>query len=193
MSLDKLKPAHLALIALAGVLIAGAIGYLIGNRGGDAPQASATSVVQPEAAPWVKTASFGAWDIKCREVEKGSGEQACIAVLEVQETKSKQTLLAWILSYDQDGKLLATIHTLSGVQLDRGIDIGFGTAPVRHVQYASCMPLGCDAIFPVDEALMKEALAAGKSKVSISTTADKVLNFDIPLDGLDKAVEALRK
>lgn len=192
MSFDKLKPLHLALIALIGVLVAGTIGYSIGNRGG-AMHSPANSPAQPEAAPWVKTASFGAWDIKCREVEKGAGQQACIAVLEVQETKSKQTLLAWILALGQDGKLVATIHTLSGVQLARGVDLSLGTAPVRHVQYLSCNNLGCDAVFPADEALLKDALAAGKAKVSIYTTAEKVLNFDIPLDGLDKVAEALRK
>lgn len=199
-AVTKSNPNRKILFGFVGVLALAAIAYgsyrfgeTAGHSGLSVPAAQEQPFTHaPQPSLWVKTESFGPWDIKCRKSEKAAQQKLCVAVLEVVETKSQQTLLAWLVGYDGAGKLTTTLHTLSGVQVARGLDLELEGTPVRHLAYGACAPRGCDASTPMDSAFLKAALKTESAKVTIYSIEDKVLNFDIPIGGLDKAIDALR-
>ena len=146
--------------------------------------------VQTCALP-ISSGTFGSWQVRCQN--GNAATKLCTAVLEVVDNKSKQVLMAWIVGPDPKGGLQTVFQTPSGVLVGNGIDIKIANAATRHLNYMSCMPQQCTAVAPMDEAFVKEALAAPKADVTVYAANGKAVAFGIPVTGFDKALAAIRK
>lgn len=138
---------------------------------------------------WDTVGTFGSWQVRCQK----NNNKICTAVLEVIDNDKKQVLMAWLIGPDQRGGLQTALQTPSGVLVGNGIDIKLANAPARHLNYLSCLPQQCTAVSPMDEAFIKEALAAPKADVTVYAANGKSLAFGIPVTGIDKALAAIRK
>lgn len=193
---------------LLAAMIGGGIVYFLTSPG--APQQAAASNAPAANAPaarpaaggnqaaapagpvqWTNTGTFGSWQVRC---QTGSGApKICTAVLEVIDSKNKQVLMAWVIGPDQKGGMQTVLQTPSGVLVGNGIDMKLTNAPVRHINYLSCLPQQCTAVTPMDEAFLKETLAAPKADITVYAANGKSLAFGIPVTGIDKALAAIKK
>jgi len=156
-------------------------------------QPSSAPAPAPTAAPvsWTNVATYGSWQVRC---QNGSApKRLCTAVLEVIDNKSKNVLMAWIVGPDSKGALQAVFQTPTGVRVGSGIDVKLGAGKARHVNYLSCVTQQCTAAAPMDDAFVKEATGSAKATVTLYAADGKSLDFGIPVNGLDKAIAAIRK
>ena len=155
--------------------------------------AQPSSAPAPAAAPvsWTNVATYGSWQVRC---QNGSApKKLCTAVLEVIDKQSKNVLMAWIVGPDSKGALQAVFQTPTGVRVGSGIDVKLGAGEARHVNYLSCVTQQCTAAAPMDDAFVKEATGSAKATVTLYAADGKSLDFGIPVNGLDKAIAAIRK
>jgi invasion protein IalB len=115
------------------------------------------------------------------------------AWLEVINQQSKQVMIAWIVGPDNKGALQTLFQTPTGVRVAAGVDVKLGNAAARHVNYITCLPRQCTAGMPMDDAFVKDTIAAQKADVTLYAPDGKGINFGIPVIGFDKAVAAIKK
>jgi invasion protein IalB len=146
---------------------------------------------------WTTVATYGSWQVRCQNSKDGkdgkAGAKSCAAVLELIDNKTKRTVMAWIVGPDGKGALQTVFQVPTGVMVSSGLDLKLGAAAARHIAYLICLPQQCTAAAPMDNAFVKDALAAQKADVVLYSWDGKNLDFGIPVTGLDKAVAALRK
>jgi len=155
--------------------------------------AAAQGANAPAPAPvqWTKVATYGSWEVRCQNPNLNT--KVCAAWLEIINQQNKQVMMAWIVAPDNNGALQTVFQTPTGVRVAAGVDVKLGNAGARHVNYISCQPQQCTAGMPMDDAFIKDTIAAQKADVTLYAPDGKGINFGIPVTGFDKAVAALKK
>jgi invasion protein IalB len=190
------------------LLVAAAAGaYYLGTlrSTGPAPQAQAVNrpaqqqaqpaeAAQPPAPPplqWTTVGTFGSWEARC--ATPAGQAKICTAVLQVIDNRSKNTLMAWIVGPDDKGAMQSVFQTPTGIMVANGVEVKLGNAPMRKIGYQSCGAQQCIASAPMNDAFIKEVVAAQKADVTLTALNGRALNFGIPVTGLDKALAAIKK
>jgi|SRR5882672_7640463 len=145
----------------------------------------------PAPVQWTKVATYGSWEVRCQNPNLNT--KVCAAWLEVINQQNKQVMMAWIVGPDDKGALQTIFQTPTGVRVAAGVDVKLGNAAARHVNYISCLPQQCTAGTAMDDAFVKDTIAAQKADVTLYAPDGKGINFGIPVTGFDKAVAALKK
>jgi invasion protein IalB len=203
-----LRPSsHALLYAIFGgaMLLAGVIGafvavFILRGPGQNLiAGAPAQARIGPRAAAgnvtglqWATTGAFGSWLVRC-QTTNGTPGKPCVALLQVVNQQSKQTMLAWIIGLDDKGAVQAVLQTPSGVNVRKGIEIKFGSGMPRHVDFSNCLPRECTAPTPVDAAFVKDLSTQQKANIVVVGANGRNLVFGIPVTGFDKALAAIKK
>jgi invasion protein IalB len=198
LNLYVLFSAAVAIAAAAGALV---VFLLLRSSPLEQQQATAnrpaarTQAAQGTNAPapveWTKVATYGSWEVRCQNPNLNT--KVCAAWLEVINQQSKQVMIAWIVGPDNKGALQTLFQTPTGVRVAAGVDVKLGNAAARHVNYITCLPRQCTAGMPMDDAFVKDTIAAQKADVTLYAPDGKGINFGIPVIGFDKAVAAIKK
>jgi len=192
---------YLLIGGAALLVVAGFTAFYLGMRNSapPVPQAQAEAQVlgagQPAAPPqpkWTTTGTFGSWETRCT-TPPGQAARLCTAVLEVIDNRNKSVLLAWIVGPDGKGALQTVLQTPTGVMIANGVEVKLGNGAVRKIGYQSCSSQQCTATAPMNDAFLKEVVAAQKADVTLTVLNGQALNFGIPVAGLDKALAAIKK
>jgi invasion protein IalB len=162
----------------------------------------------PQAAPSqptrVETTVYDAWVVTCREA--GSAKKTCMGMLRVMTQDRKQTLLAWQLSINDQGRWVTSVRVPpglatkkdnrqvgGGIALQSGLEIKFGNGQPRKLAYTSCHPQVCVAEALVDDAFIRDATNNATATITVHTVAGGGVPFELSIKGVDKAVASLRK
>ncbi len=152
----------------------------------------------------VETTVYDSWVVTCQDNVGGTAKRTCLASMRVMN-QNRKVLLNWQLGSNQEGHYVAAIHVPSGLPVKKdnqvvrsailvgnGVELKFGNAAARRLNYVSCGPQQCVAEGPIDDAFVREALANSKATITVYTPAGAV-PYDLEIKGIDKAISATRK
>ncbi len=119
--------------------------------------------------------------------------------------QNRKVLLTWQIGSNQGGHYVTAVHVPSALPVKKdsqvvagpilignGLELKFGNAAARRLNYISCGPRQCVAEAPIDDAFAREALANPKATLTAYTPAGAVA-VDLDIKGIDKAISATRK
>lgn len=157
-----------------------------GAQTAPAGQAGSTAPVRTE------TVVYDNWVVTCRDrLEKGS-KKTCSASMQIKDSKSNNIVLVWQVGRNPAGEPTHVIRTPLGVRLKDGVQVALGGGKPRKLDYASCSQQGCEAIAPFEDGLSKELAGAKEAVVSFTLANGQAINVTVPLNGVDKALPALK-
>jgi invasion protein IalB len=161
-----------------------------GDRGKPAPAAAAP------AAPTVQrteTTNFDSWQVTCQETDT-SKRKVCSAVLHALD-QQRRPIVTWIMGRNPEGALvtvLQTPQTQVGLNIQKGVELKLGNGAVRKLAYVACNSTRCESSLPMDDAVMREIMAAPATVVTIYQADGKAITINLPsITGSDKALAAV--
>lgn len=159
--------------------------------------AQSTPTAKPGAAPSpppqrrTETINYDNWVVTCTETMEKGAKKNCSGVLRVADNKSGQTLFAWIIGRDNEGALRTVMNTPTGVLVQKGVELKFGSSQPGVVPYVACTPQQCEASMVMVEAMLKEARASDKATATIHAVDGRAINFEMSIKGIDKVLTAV--
>lgn len=150
------------------------------------PQAAQAYASAPSR---IETTIYDRWTVTCQD--NGSARKACSAALRIVNNQ-QQIVILWQIGVGDDGQIKAMMQTPTGVMIQNGVDLKIGDANVGRLQYSACVPQNCEASGAMDDHLIKAITAAKDMMVTIRAKDGRDVNFKFPLQGIDKAVAAVR-
>ena len=182
------------------LVVAAGGAYYLGTLRSAPPPAPARTQAQAPAQPagpppiqWTTVGRFGSWEARCTNNPPNGAAKLCTALLQVMDNRTKKVLVAWIVGPDDKGALQTVLQTPTGVMVSAGVEVKLGKAAARKINYQSCGAQQCVAIAPMNDAFVKEVVAADKADLTLTALNGRTLNFGIPVNGLDKALDAIKK
>jgi invasion protein IalB len=143
-----------------------------------------------------ETITYGEWTVTCRYAPK----KVCSAELSIvtQQQNQAVNLGTWIIAHNNQGTLISLLQTPQinvGVLVSKGIELKLGNAKPIRISYTACNPQRCEGTVPMDEALIKEAVASSNGSAAITFWKADGFEFTINIQsikGIDKAIAAVR-
>ena len=132
------------------------------------------------------------WVLTCQEVVGDAKSKQCSAVLSIVDEKSKQVAFLWTIGKNASGAPTAVFTTPTGINLTNGLEVKIGKGKPRKLAFWSCEANRCEAIMPLDEAVVKEARTGDDAVATITMRDGRTVRFNIVNKGFDKAVAAIR-
>lgn len=166
-------------------------GQPAGAQTAEAPKAE-TPKVRNVAQARAKTTTFDRWTVTCRERLDVVDKKSCTATLKVRQANSKKVALLWQIGRNPAGEPAFLFRTPLAVRLKDGVEISLDGGAPRRFGFASCSPDGCHAVGALDDAFGKELAGAKEAVVSFTFVDGKAMKVPLPLDGIDKALPALK-
>jgi invasion protein IalB len=167
-----------------------------------APASSGAAPVAPAAGPSVRTETitYDAWTVACRYGADGKTGKVCSATLPLvaQQQNQRVNLGAWILAHNTDGALLSVVQTPEvdiGVLIAKGVALKLGNGQPHTINYVVCNPQRCEATLPMDDALIRESVAAANGPAMITFWKADGAEFNINIQsikGIERALAAMR-
>jgi invasion protein IalB len=162
------------------------------NQPAVAPSAPAPDVPAASAAPQrTETVTYDSWTVTCNETVETRSRKTCSALMKVSDQKSGDVLLVWLVGRNNEGALLTVMRTVTGVLLQKGVELKLGNAAVRRLNYVKCDPIQCEAALPMDAAMVKDFSAAGEAVATVYATDGRAITFTMPIKGADRAVASI--
>lgn len=137
------------------------------------------------------TTQYQHWTLTCREVAGAKPPKTCAAALRVVGTDKKLVLLLE-LTRGKDGAVEAVMQTPTGVLVKKGVELKIGDKVEGKLDYLACVPQNCEATATLDEALRKKLSATKEVAVLLHSRDGREIQFKFPIEGIDKAMAALR-
>jgi invasion protein IalB len=140
------------------------------------------------------------WTVACRDIADGKSKKVCSATLSMQVEQQNQrvTVGNWVLGRDNEGTLVSVLQTPQvdiGVLVGKGVELKLGDGKPRKINIVACNPRLCESTMPLDDATIKEAIAAANGAAAITFWKADGTAFTIniaSIKGIDKAIAALR-
>jgi len=150
----------------------------------------------PEQPVRTETVTYDEWTVTCRYATK----KVCSAELAMvmQQQNQRVNLGAWIIAHNNQGALVSLLQTPQinvGVLVSKGMELKLGKAKPTRIGYIACNPQRCEGTMPMDEALIREAIASSNTPATITFWKADGSEFTINLQsikGIDRAIAAVR-
>jgi invasion protein IalB len=165
---------------------------------------AATAPAAPSEPRRVETTVYDSWVVTCQDGVGGATKRTCLASLRV-VTQNKKVLVNWQIGSNQEGRYVTAIHVPSSLPVKKdnkvvggpilvgnGVELKFGNAAARRLNYVSCGPQQCAAEAAIDDAFVKEALANSQATITVYSAAGTV-PYELNIKGIDKAISSTRK
>jgi invasion protein IalB len=116
----------------------------------------------------------------------------------LQQQNQRVTVGGWIIAHNNEGALLSLLQTPQidvGVLIAKGVALKLGDGRPHQINYVDCNPQRCEATMPMDDAIIREMIAAatGPAAITFWKTDGAEVTFNIPsIKGIDKAIAAVR-
>jgi invasion protein IalB len=164
------------------------------------PPAQASPAAPASGAIRTETITYDAWTVSCRDTVDGKSKKICSATLSMvaQQQNQRITIGTWIIARNNEGALLSLVQTPQidvGVLIAKGVEIKLGGGTSHRINYVDCNPQRCEATMPMDDAVIKEAMAAANGPAAITFWKTDGAEFTISIQsikGIDKAITAVR-
>ena len=158
--------------------------------------AAAQPAPQPGAmlpAQRTETINYDYWILTCREFMEGAKKRTCSATVAVQRSETGQTILALTIQPNDQGRMMASIQTPTGVAIAPGVEVKFEKAAARKFAFDFCESSRCVASLAADAAFIHDLSTAAKITILIQSADGKPVNFEFPVKGFDKAYANMTK
>lgn len=165
------------------------------------PPAQAAPAAPTTTAPIrTETITYDAWTVSCRDTIDGKTKKVCSATLPiiVQQQNQMVTLGNWILVRNDAGALLSILQTPQvdiGVLIAKGIELKLGEGKPQKISFLNCNPQRCEGTAPLDDATMREWIAAANGTAVVTFWKADGAAFSVniaSIKGIDKAIAAVR-
>ena len=116
----------------------------------------------------------------------------------VQQQNQRINVGAWIIAHNNDGALLSVVQTPQidiGVMIAKGVELKLGDGKPHKINYVDCNPQRCEATMPMDDAIIREMIAAANGPAAITFWKTDGADFTINIQsikGIDKVIAAVR-
>ena len=139
-----------------------------------------------------ETVVYENWIVTCRDRVEKSSKKICAATLKVSDTKSKRDVLVWQIGQDDAGAPTFAFRVPFGVRVKEGVSVVVDSGKPRKVDYVTCDNRGCEAAGPLDAAFGKELLGGRQATVTFTLINGRPVSLKVPLNGIAKALPALK-
>ena len=196
--------------AVSGLGLAASGAVLFANNTFAAPakskqeRAAPPAPQPPQAAPAgpvrTETITYDAWTVNCRDTPEAKTKKVCLASLAMmlQQQNQRIPIGAWIIARNMDGALVSVVQTPQidiGVLIGKGVELTIGNGKPHQINFHDCNPQRCEALMTMDEATVREALAASNGSAVVKFWKTDGAEFTININsikGIDKALAAVR-
>ena len=153
-----------------------------------APAAPAAPTVQR-----TETTNFDSWQVTCTETDT-SKRKTCSAVMNGLD-QQRRPIVTWVMGRNPEGALMTVLQTPQtqiGLQIQKGVELKLGNGAVRKLNYVVCNQARCESSLQMDDALMREIMAAPSAVVTIYQADGQPITINLPaITGADKALAAV--
>jgi invasion protein IalB len=164
-----------------------------------APQSTLAQATTPGPVR-TETITYDAWTVSCRDTPDGKTKKVCSAMLAMvaQQQNQRINLGAWVIARNNEGALVAVVQTPQidiGVLIGKGVELTLGNGKPRQIGYVNCNPQHCEALMPMDDAAIRESIAANNGAATVKFWKTDGAEFAINIQsikGIDKAIAAVR-
>ena len=156
--------------------------------------------VSKDTAAKTESRVVDAWQVTC-SIAKDGKQSACVAILKItQQTTVKSekdkpqenVVMLWQIAKGQNGSLVSTIQTPTGVVIKPGLQLKLASAQAVTLPYVSCDRQACFAGLEMDDHLLKQAVAAQKIDIALQAIDGRVYTYSFSPKGIDKAIQAVK-
>jgi invasion protein IalB len=157
---------------------------------------SQSKAVAPADKP--KLEKFDNWTKVCvaprKDAPKGAKaschlEQAFAAP----RSESKQPILVWRVSLNDQKEAMALVLTPNNVLLGRGVQFGMAADKSTVVPFFTCRPGFCELRFKLEADLVKSLGARDTVPVVFNMVNNDQISMAVPMQGFAKGIESLKK
>ena len=134
-----------------------------------------------------ETINYENWILTCREFLDGPKKRNCSITVAVQKQDTNQIVLALTVQPNEQGQMVVSIQTPTGVAIAPGVELKLEKAAPRKSGFDFCEPSRCSASFIADKNFVREASAAASLTVVIQSSDGKPVTLEFPIKGFDKA------
>jgi invasion protein IalB len=134
-----------------------------------------------------ETINYENWVLTCREFLEGPKKRSCSMTVAVQKQDTNQIVLALTVQPNEQGQMVASIQTPTGIAIAPGVELKLEKAAARKLAFDFCEPSRCSASLIADKNFAREASAAASLTVIVQSSDGKPVNFEFPIKGFDKA------
>ena len=134
------------------------------------------------------------WTVTCTETDPPNVKRRCTADLKILQTDSnpQRVVFTWVI-LAQEGKPISILAMGAGVQIPPGVQLKVGDKELKKVGFSLCQPDHCEAIVPMDEALVRDLSSAQTSDVIVTAANGNPVKFTANMKGFDQAYAAVAK
>jgi len=165
------------------------------------PWVSSPAVASPETAAGkeapqtpvtvLRGQPIGDWVFNC-ELNPQTSKKQCTIQQQLTDEKSKSVVFAWLIGNDGSGRLVAIWQTPTGILLSRGVELIVNTDKPVAVPYTSCLERHCEAIANLAPDFVEKLSNADSATATVYTVAGQTLTFKLSVNGLAKAIDAVK-
>ena len=167
------------------------------------PPAQQQPLAQPPTATGpirTETITYDSWTVSCRDTPEAKTKKVCSAVLAMAAQQQNQLIKVgtWVIARTNEGALVTVVQTPQiniGVLIGKGVELTLDNGKPHHISYVNCNPQHCEALLTMDDAMIKESIAAnnGPAVVKFWKTDGGEFSINIQsIKGIDKAIAAAR-
>jgi invasion protein IalB len=162
-----------------------------------APTAAATA---PSGPIRTETINYDNWTVTCRDTADGKSKKVCMATIpmRVQQQNQEIVLGAWLIAHNNEGHLVSLVQTTQidiGVLIAKGVELKLGNGKSYKLNFVDCNPRRCESNLVMDDAVIREIVAAANDRVSVTFWKTDNTEASITLasiKGVDMAIAAIR-
>ena len=184
-------------IGLVCALVAGILfGSMTQSSAQQPAQKGKPAAPAAPAAPTVQrteTTNFDTWQGTCTETDT-SKRKTCSAVMNGLD-QQRRPIVTWVMGRNPEGALMTVLQTPQtqiGLQIQKGVELKLGNGAVRKLNYVACNQARCESSLPMDDAFMREIMAAPAAGVTIYQADGQPITINLPaITGADKALAAV--
>src|SRR5262249_8315248 len=119
-----------------------------------------------------ETITYDAWTVSCRDTPEAKTKKVCWAILAMmaQQQNQRINIGSWIISRDAAGALVSVVQTLQidiGVLIGKDVELTIGNGKPPQINFQACNPQRCEASMTMDEATIRESLAASNGSAVV--------------------------
>ena len=162
------------------------------------PAPPSTTATQPSPPPAkirrTETVVDDNWTVTCAETDQPNAKPRCVAQLKIVQTENntQRVIFTWVIGA-QGGKPVSVLSMPSGVRIPPGVQISGGEKEIQKVSFSICQPDHCEAVVPMDEALVKTLSATQTADVTVYAVNGNAVKFSVNMKGFEQALPAVLK
>ncbi|GJE39099.1 invasion associated locus B family protein [Methylobacterium persicinum] len=121
-----------------------------------APQVQTAGTNTPNGAGGNEVTKFQGWVVTCFPPSATGGNRSCIGKMNILKINEDRRPIIFLSVIKSSNSISLAIQTPTSVELKSGVNLQFGQANTRRIDYSSCEAALCTAMVQMDDTLANE-------------------------------------